>query len=374
MSISGFFRWWFGELGGLLPAWLRKAIRPQPPTLRFDVTEAGVTARHEVAGRSREMGSWRTPLTRNTAAPKPAVPNPYGQPDDAVGQLEARLASLRAARTRLLITVSPPLCLLKTIELPAAADENLAEVLSFEIERLTPFRRDEVYFSYRRAHRDLRSGAFSVELGVVPRRLIDAVLEPVAAWRPRPVPESSEADGPRSTEAPHFALTLLPTDYRADRARVNLALAALNAVLLVALVSVPLWRQHRELAELRVATAHARAGAEATAEMRARLDRYRAKLHFLAAKRADRPAAVEVLEELTRVLPDSTWLYRFVMNGHTIQILGISAGASSLISRLDHSDMFHGVRFASPVTQDPRSGRERFHLAAEIAPGRLSGQ
>ena len=38
--------------------------------------------------------------------------------------------------------------------MPAATEENLPQVLSFEMDRLTPFRSDEVYFDHRVVGRD----------------------------------------------------------------------------------------------------------------------------------------------------------------------------------------------------------------------------
>ena len=41
---------------------------------------------------------------------------------------------------------------------------------------------------------------------------------------------------------------------------------------------------------------------------------------------------------------------------------------TDLIGLLDQSELFRTPQFRSPVTQDPRSGSERFHLSVELAP------
>ena len=64
--------------------------------------------------------------------------------------------------------------------------------------------------------------------------------------------------------------------------------------------------------------------------------------------------------------PDSTWLNRFEVKRGEVHIAGFSQAASSLIPLLEASDQLREVRFISPVTQDARTGKERFHLAARI--------
>ncbi|MOA51550.1 hypothetical protein D3C78_1747130 [compost metagenome] len=46
---------------------------------------------------------------------------------------------------------------------------------------------------------------------------------------------------------------------------------------------------------------------------------------------------------------------------------GESAEASSLISLLESSPLLENVRFASPVTANPGTARERFSLVADVS-------
>jgi Tfp pilus assembly protein PilN len=64
--------------------------------------------------------------------------------------------------------------------LPLAAEQNLAEVVGYEVERLMPFRRDEVYYDYARAGR--RGDKVAVLLFGLPKRLVDRVVEALAAF------------------------------------------------------------------------------------------------------------------------------------------------------------------------------------------------
>lgn len=75
---------------------------------------------------------------------------------------------------------------------------------------------------------------------------------------------------------------------------------------------------------------------------------------------------MDLLRELTAILPDDTWLERLQIKGDNLQIIGQSAKASALIGIVDTSKFMNSPGFASPVTIDPRFGKERFMLNARV--------
>jgi general secretion pathway protein L len=112
--------------------------------------------------------------------------------------------------------------------------------------------------------------------------------------------------------------------------------------------------------------AEVRAAATTAAGLQQQIDKHSAQSRYLFAYKAERPASVELLEELSRRLPDDTWLFRLEVRDGKVHLQGTSTRASSLIAELEGSAFFQGARFASPVTQDGASGRERFHLSASV--------
>ena len=65
----------------------------------------------------------------------------------------------------------------KELKLPAAAESNLQQVLTFEMDRQTPFRASEVYYTWKILSSEKESGQIRVELFVVPRKPVDTQLE-----------------------------------------------------------------------------------------------------------------------------------------------------------------------------------------------------
>lgn len=81
---------------------------------------------------------------------------------------------------------------------------------------------------------------------------------------------------------------------------------------------------------------------------------------------------VQILRELTQILPSSVWLWQYRYAGKEIQISGFADSASELISLLDKSPIFEKVEFLAPVTKERerRVGadreRERFKIKMRI--------
>lgn len=69
-----------------------------------------------------------------------------------------------------------------------------------------------------------------------------------------------------------------------------------------------------------------------------------------------------VWDEVTRLLPDTTWLTDLSVSKGEISIAGYSAAAAELIPVLGSSDLITNVTFASQVTRVPGQEGERFSI------------
>ena len=93
---------------------------------------------------------------------------------------------------------------------------------------------------------------------------------------------------------------------------------------------------------------------------------------FLQQKKRTEPAMVDMLKELTDVMPDQTWLNGLQYRDHRLVMQGQSPSASALIGLIEASPFFRNTSFVSPVTKDMASGLERFQIASEVVNGRFS--
>lgn len=87
---------------------------------------------------------------------------------------------------------------------------------------------------------------------------------------------------------------------------------------------------------------------------------------------------MEILRELTQLLPATVWIWNFKYTGKEVEISGFADSASDLISLIDKSPLFEKVEFSSPVTKErvlignEMKERERFKLKAKFETKRAS--
>ena len=73
-----------------------------------------------------------------------------------------------------------------------------------------------------------------------------------------------------------------------------------------------------------------------------------------------------MIEEVSRLLPDTAWLEALRVDGDTLEISGLAVSASALLPLFERSSVFHDARFAAPVRLASERDRERFNLKARI--------
>lgn len=66
----------------------------------------------------------------------------------------------------------------------------------------------------------------------------------------------------------------------------------------------------------------------------------------------EEPSKVEILRELTQVLPSTVWIWNFKYMGKEVEISGFADSASDLIPLLDKSSLFERVEFVGPLTKE----------------------
>lgn len=351
MSVAAFFRWWTAELAGLLPAALRGASGRAANALLLSIDKDRIAVQRVRRGASKPLGT----VTRRGGA------EASGGDSDAETRLRARLSVLDPRTTRIAIEPGPGMALFKTLRLPLAAAEELRQVVGFQLHRETPFTAEHAYYDYRVLRRDRRAGQIEIDLWVMPRRIADWALSFLEDWDLRQIPADDR--DPQARGRFHF----LPAAYRgARRGRLNAVLLFANALLIAAVVAVPLHRQQTRIESLRPKLEQMRRVASEAAAVRDRADATARELARLAAHKTGRPATITVIEELARVLPDSTWLSRLDLRDGKLTIYGSSQSASALVALIEGSKMFKAVSSVAPVTRDAATGRELFRLSAQV--------
>lgn len=330
-----FLAWWGAELGAMLPA--RRPSLPDAVLLDAGGPEPRVSIRRR--GREKPHGLLG-PRARS----------------EILGRGDRGLpVHLRA---------SDDIVLHRRLDLPLDAEGTLRQAIAFQIDGLTPFKRDEVCFGHRVDRRDHGAGLLSVSLAVVPREKVAGPIAQAAVHGLAVKAIEAASDG-----APipiPLAEPQAQTAAGRGTARLFVLLAGLAAMLVGVAVYLPIQRLERRIADLNGAVERARDNALATQRLREKLTSLGETGRFFADRKAPGTLAVDVLGELTRRLPDSAWLTEFQAGDKQVLISGFAANASSLLGTLEASAMFANTKFRSPVTREGKDNIERFELSSDI--------
>ena len=87
----------------------------------------------------------------------------------------------------------------------------------------------------------------------------------------------------------------------------------------------------------------------------------------LEAKKNAAPIVVEVLDKLSSVLPDNTYLTDLSLEGGQLRISGVSADAAGLVPLLEGSGYFKNALFYAPITRVAGT-TDRFSIETMVAP------
>lgn len=371
LGLSGFGSWWMRELAAAMPASVRAALdrRRARPVLAFDGNSATLWRPAQANGALQMIESARIALD--------------GDPTAVAAAGRRALAPLTGTVNgnlpQVVVSLSPRASLRKSLALPAALEDHLHQSLAYDLDRHTPFKADELYFDAVVVDRDAVHGTLTVDLAAARRGLVDAVVQQAASFGARVI--AVTVDPPAA--AARSKINLLAPDRRSAVAGWTRWQFLVPAAILVALAAVavvlPIWQKREEAIAVNQLSDQARMRAGVSDALRTELEQRVSDYNFALERKYAFPGAVQVLEDVTRILPDDTWLTQLEL--HTLRgkdahreltIRGESANAGRLVSLLEDSKVFTQAAPRSPTTKIQPGPGEIFdvsaHLKAQGAP------
>ncbi|HVC16652.1 MAG TPA: PilN domain-containing protein, partial [Rhodanobacter sp.] len=341
--LPAFLGWWGGELRALLPPRWRAWFGVGADWHLLQRVDAQWVLRR--AGRAGLLATWDDSADASTQQ----------------AALAAALQGVDRDDLRLALLLPAMAVLRRTLVLPAAAGDNLNQVMAFEMDRQTPFTVAQVYYAARELAQPASNGRFHAELVVVTRSTLDPLLARLRTLG-IPVDAVDVANGDD-----RLGINLLPPDhtpYRPrPRQRLNLALAGVCAVLLVLVLLQWLHNRQATLEQMQAQVDSMRSEAQQVAALRQQLQDNAGAAGFLARRKKNSVSMLGLLLDATERLPQSAWLERFsVDSAGQIGLQGQSKQAAKLLDTLKDSPLIVNAGFQGSIQPDPATGKERFYL------------
>lgn len=346
-----FFAWWGTQLLACLPERWRKVLSERSESLLLDLDGDEFVVWREKGEVVREYGRI-----------------PRGAPvEEQAAQFRRLRNAIDDPDVRTVFVIPPGRVLSRLLSLPAAAEENLRQVLAFEMDRQTPFKADQVYFDSRVLGHDASGRSARVELVLIPREQLDQELGVLPGG-------ATELDGVDTWRdgrgAARRQVNLLPPERRARRRNLrlplNAGLAALALVLLFVNMDLSLANRAAAVELMRAEVEQAADAARQVSTLRQTLVDSIAGANFLTERKRKGPLMVGLINDLTTRIPLDTYLERLQIESDQVQLQGQAEEASKLIALLGASPCLGNPGFQGQVQPDARTGKDRFQINASL--------
>ena len=300
-----------------------------------------------------------------------------GDPEGTADVQRVRLPNAaRTARPRdIVLRLSPGDVLERTVQLPKAARDVIEPVIENQLERLVPWPREATCYGYQVLGTNVQvPEQLDVHVVATPRYVVEAALERLR----RPGLSPYLVDYATDPYAPIGIplLSLAPDPRKRTAALLHGACMILLGLALTASASGAYlaWDSRVKLKSIEADISERRTQLAAITSQGQIAEAQKQHGRKLARRRIDEPAAVILVEALSRAIPSTSYLTDLEVRGGEIRITGKSPDPTQLIALIENSEQFDNVAFSAPTTREQTGGLRTFSITARTRPDALQGR
>ncbi|MFZ2198072.1 MAG: PilN domain-containing protein [Thermodesulfovibrionales bacterium] len=148
---------------------------------------------------------------------------------------------------------------------------------------------------------------------------------------------------------------------------------ALTILLILAIATIwvfyliaPLKIEEKRLQEISAQIVLKKEEAKKVEALKKEAESLREKITAIDNFKHDRIMTINILRELSSILPKNAWLSRARIASSSVDIEGYAGKATELLPKLEASKYFRKVEFSSPIMKDARMTAEKFNIKMEI--------
>lgn len=266
--------------------------------------------------------------------------------------------------------------LVRTLDpLPADSRPYLDGIVRHQLERLVPWRSDDVLFSYQVATAGPKDDRIVVTISATARSLHAPLIAALRDVGPRNLRLLYPNVPPAGNDVAIHADTSGGDAARLARLRLGVVTAVAALVILGAAgigyfaytwqqASTALASTDDEIADLRKKLA-ARGPQQSASER---------DIAAIITRKRTTPVTVVAIDAIANALPDDTWLTELSFADGHVKMSGVSRNVAELVPLIEKVPGFAEATFFAPTTRLPDNQGDRFHLDARIVPPKESGK
>ena len=347
--IKKFFYWWKKELSFLIPKTISQFFNDSTGFLIIQIKADKIHFSTIDNNKTRTIAN----LERNEVG--------------LLNYQQLKLDNLTLEKFKVILRLNKNEGITKTLTLPKAVEENLSQVIAYELDRYTPFNQQQVYYAVKKIGLD--HDKIKLTLILTPKNRLDSAYETLNQWGI--IPWLVDYDGlANNLQDDYQYYNLLPEEKRYKQNKKSLifqsSLVAGIVLLFASIFILPVWFQYESGQSLENKIYKIKRKAIEVQELQNKIAVLSEKTDWLIAQKKKYPPLIEILETVSQLLKDDTSLTLLEYKNEKIHLTGESPAVATLIKILESSPLFSNADFESTVTKNKTTGLERFRIMVSV--------
>jgi general secretion pathway protein L len=350
--IARFGHWWLQEFLALFPEWIAQWLTGSGKIALLLAQEEPYVEFRLGANGGTQLDGIRVACSEYTAA--------------SIDNFLLRNKLIRADVT-IAVALRPEQFFERKLALPLQAANAVEGIVARDLAEKTPFKLADIYYDYAVVQ--------EVDKLVVTQRLVKrSSVEAAALAFGIDVADigflNATTQREETAQTPAITLHRDRSDSTSAARRMALALAGSAVVLALIAGGIVYCRQQSALDALASQIAKMRPQAQEVRDAFAKLQHRQSSFGHLLARKHQAPALLDIWEEVTRLVPNDSWLTELHMTNaspsqeYRLAVSGFSTAAARLVVVFDRSPLFREAALTAAIALDANEQRERFALQA----------
>ncbi len=269
--------------------------------------------------------------------------------------------------SRLFIKIPKSKTLQQSIPFPLNASNNIKQILSYEMDRYTPFPANDVYFHYEIKPSNNQPDLIDVNLTLSKKSYLDTLIDKYSTLGIYNLFITSQD----IYTSPELITELKPLFSRQKYiSKLNTArLGLLGTALILLMLNMSYITYKKELQKNALINniSSLKSDALKASKIQAMINLIETRNKYPAKLLNKYQSKLRILNELSKIIPDNTWLQSLEYNHPILIINGESGSPGSVLTSLTSASNFKNVKFNSPISISNNSNKQHFSIKLELS-------